>query len=300
MLGGYWQRVLDSDMAVPSERPLNELTAELVTMLGSCDAVERNEISYSVLANWVSTGVYDDLLVTLGDSLAVGMHVGLGEPEGDAVFRRSYSALLLGDCIARDNQASVVPVDAVLTWADRALSWFVRERDHRGWVEGKGWAHAIAHGADLIGVLAQSRHLSAEHLGILLDVIAERLLLPTPRIWIDGEDDRLAAAVLTILQRNRVPQEHLDAWVTTLGAALTRPYPHDTGIGPSPEARNTSAFVRALYAHLAIGVHPSNTTLSFTEPPACRADLMLDLLQIIPHITPWLYAPPPASTDSSA
>ncbi|MBA2445243.1 MAG: DUF2785 domain-containing protein, partial [Nocardioidaceae bacterium] len=284
MLGGYWQRVIDSDMAVPSERPLNELTAELVAMLGSSNAVDREQTSYSVLASWVSSGVYDDLLITLGDSIAAGLQMGLGEPEGDAVFRRSYSALLLGDCIARDNQASVLPVDVVLTWADRALSWFVREGDHRGWVEGKGWAHALAHGADLIGVLAQSRHLLAEHLGILLDVIAERLQSPTPRIWIDGEEDRLAAAVLTILQRNQVQQDYLDAWVETLGVALTRPHHREMGIEPSPEARNTSAFVRALYAHLAIGVHPINTTLSFTEPPACRADLLLDLLQIIPQI----------------
>jgi hypothetical protein len=73
MVTGFWQQVLDSDMAVPDERPLNELTAELVGMLGSTNPVERDEIAFPVLANWVTDGVYDDLLVTFGDALATGL-----------------------------------------------------------------------------------------------------------------------------------------------------------------------------------------------------------------------------------
>ncbi len=288
MLGGYWQTVLDSDMAVPAERPLNELTAELVYMLGSSDPVERDEIAYLVLATWLSTGVYDDLLVTFGNSMAAGLQAGLGDRDRDTVFRRSFSCLTLAECIARDTRASILPVDVVIGWADRSLSWFVRERDDRGWVAGKGWARTVAHGADLIAVLGQSRHLAAEHLGILLDVIAERLLSPTPRVWTDGEDDRLAAATLTILQRDLVGQQHLDGWVATLRSGLS---PLGTATSPRPpaQARNTSAFVRALYAHLAIGISPTNTALSFAEPPACRADMLLDLVRIIPDMTPWLY-----------
>ena len=56
MVAGFWQQVLDSDMAVPDERPLNELTAELVGMLGSTNPVERDEIAYPVLATWVGRG----------------------------------------------------------------------------------------------------------------------------------------------------------------------------------------------------------------------------------------------------
>lgn len=290
MLGGYWQQVLDSDMAVPSERPLNELTAELVSMLGSSNAVERDHTAYPVLASWVSAGVFDDLLITLGNSMAAGLQVGLGGREDDTVFRRSFSALMLSECIARDNAASVLPIDVVLNWADRSLSWFVREQDQRGWVDVKGWAHTVAHGADLIAQLAESRHLATEQLAILLDVVAERLLKPTSRVWIDGEEDRLAAAALTILQRNLVEQEQLDGWVESLGSALSQPPDHeDVSSWPSPELRNTSAFVRALQTHLTIGIFPIATTLSFAEAPRCRADLLLGLVHIIPKMTPWLY-----------
>jgi hypothetical protein len=290
MLVGFWQQVLESDMKVPAGRPLNELTAELVTMLGSSNPVERDEIAYPVLATWIGDGVYDDLLISFGDSLCDGLNLGLGGHDDDTIFRRSFSALVLAECVRRDNVAHVVPVDAVLNWADRSLSWYVREQDLRGWVDGRGWAHAVAHGADLLASLAQSRHLGSLHLGVLLDVVCERMVFASSRTLTDGEADRLAAATLMILQRNLVPQDQLDTWVEALGQGLIRPRGYSMDAWPSPSARNTSDFIRALYVHLAIGVHPAGATISFAEPPESRADLLLALLAVIPRLTPELYS----------
>jgi hypothetical protein len=287
---GFWQHVLESDMAVPRNRPLNELTAELVAMLGSSTAVERDQTAFPVLSAWIAEGVYDDLLISLGDSLAQGLSYGLGRHDDDTVFRRSYSARALAECVKRDNAAHVLPVDAVLNWADRSLSWYVREQDLRGRVDGKGWVGAVAHGADLMGALAQSRHLGAPHLGVLLDVIGERMELSSARILTDGEDDRSAAATLMILQRNLVASEQIESWVSDLGKALVRPRGYSLSSWPSHAARNTSAYLRALYIHLAIGVRPVGASISFAEPPECRADLLLSLLAILPRLTPWLYA----------
>lgn len=289
MLGGFWQQVLESDLAVPRERPLNELTAELVSMLGSTDPVERDDIAYRVLATWVGEGVYDDLLATLGDSIAQGLLSGLGSSDDDTVFRRSFCALILTSCVDRDNHAHLLPVDVVMNWADRSLGWFIREQDLRGRVASKGWAHTVAHGADLIATLGQSRHLSAAHLGVLLDVIAERLLSSEGTRFVDGEDDRLAAATLVILQRNLIEQDQLDDWLETLRAGLRPRDRGDYDVWPSTCARNTSDFLRALYVHLAVSVHPAGSVLDFSEPPRCRADLLLSLLRVMPKLTPWLY-----------
>jgi hypothetical protein len=187
--------------------------------------------------------------------------------------------------------ANVLPADAIVNWADRALGWYVREADLRGWVEGKGWAMTVGYGADLIGALAQSRHLGRDHLSILLDVVAERVLASSARILTDGEDDRCAAAALIILQRNLLGSDELDVWVERLGRGMVRPRAYNPQAWPSPSARNTSAFVRALYLHLAIGIRPRDATLSFDEPPECRADLLLSLLAVVPRLTPWLHVP---------
>ena len=79
MSTAYWNQVRSAEMTVPTDRSLPDLTAELTTMLGSTDPVERDEIAYPILATWISEGVYDDLLAGLGDGMAAGLVRGLGE-----------------------------------------------------------------------------------------------------------------------------------------------------------------------------------------------------------------------------
>jgi hypothetical protein len=281
--GGFWESVIAADMAVPADRPLPDLTAELVTMLGSNDADERDTIAYSVLATWISEGVYDDLLISLGDSICQGLTVGLGEVDTDSVYRRSFSALILAECISRDNAAHLLPIDPVLTWADQALTWFVRERDLRGFVTGAGWAHTVAHGSDLLGELARSRHFTAMELTVLLDVIGDRLLAPTEHRLVHGEDDRLAYATMAILHRNLLDLRLVEAWVRRLSAGLARPTESTaTGEWPTPTVFNVRSFLRALYLQLANGVrgHSKHDAALFAQQPSIRADLLLLLLEV--------------------
>ena len=48
-------------------------------MLGSTDPDLRDGVAYPVLATWIERGVYDDLLAGLGDGMAAGMTIGLGQ-----------------------------------------------------------------------------------------------------------------------------------------------------------------------------------------------------------------------------
>ena len=79
---------------------------------------------------------------------------------------------------ARDNAAGLLPATKILEWGDRVSTWYLRERDLRGFVPGKGWAHAVAHGADAIAALADSPHLGTNELTVLLDVLGDRLTVP--------------------------------------------------------------------------------------------------------------------------
>ncbi len=294
----YWQTVMSSGMAVPEDRTLSEATVELVQLLGSPNPRVREDVAYPLLSTWIGQGVYDDLLGGLGDGLLPGLRTGLGHDGDPSVLRRSYSALVLAEVLGRDESEHLLPRTTVLTWGDQVAGWFVRENDHRGWLGDQGWAHAIAHGADLVAALARSRHLGTLELTVLLDVVGDRLLAPTPYAWRHGEDDRLAFAVMTMLHRDVLDAPLLEAWLNRLGAGLVHPPTrgHQDREWPSPAARNTSAFLRALYLQLALGVQGRSDLRSdahlFARPPRHRADLLLAVLEQLRAENPWLYREP--------
>jgi hypothetical protein len=268
---GYWDQVQAADFEVPADRPLDDLTAELTTMLGSTDPEVRDGTAFPALATWIERGVYDDLLAGLGDGMVAGLSVGLGESGTDTVFRRSFSALIVGVCLERDNDQHLLPVDKILDWGDRVAVWFLTERDTRGFVPDKGWAHAVAHGADALGALGDSPHLGAAEHQALLDVLAERLLQqPVDQPLAAGEPDRMAAATMQILRRDTLRADVLEPWVHRLGAAgnpFSGPVDHD----PYAPTAAPQAFLRALFLQLSLA--PS--------PPAIRSDLLLVVIDAL-------------------
>jgi hypothetical protein len=268
---GYWDQVQAADFEVPTDRPLDDLTAELTTMLGSTRPEVRDGTAFPALATWIDRGVYDDLLIGLGDGMVAGLSVGLGESGTDTVFRRSFSALIVAACLERDNEQHLLPVGKILDWGDRVAVWFLTEKDTRGYVPDKGWAHAVAHGADAIGALGESPHLGAAEHEALLDILAERLVQqPADQPLASGEPDRMALAAMQVLRRDTLATDLLEPWVHRIGAAanpFVGPVDHD----PYAPTAAAQAFLRALFVQLSLA----------PEPPAARSDLLLVVIEAL-------------------
>ncbi len=273
----FWQQVVRDGLQVPTERPLAEMTAELTSMLGALEPELRDGIAYPTLATWIGRGVYDDLLSGLGDGMVVGLGVGVGEKGTDSVFRRAFSVLVLACCLTRNNEVDRLPAAKIMEWGDRLAGWYVREQDLRGYVPQRGWAHGIAHGADAIAALSASPHLGRAELTVMLDVIADRVLLPTEAVFTNGELDRIAAATMTILRRDLVPLAVLEPWVARLAAVAGRP-PHGD-VDPFLTTGNPETFLRALY--LALSLAP--------RQPSGRADLLLILVDALRRTNPFYF-----------
>lgn len=285
MSTGYWNQVQRTGFEVPTDRALSDLTVELTTMLGSTRPEVRAGTAYPALATWIGRGVYDDLLLGLGDGMVAGLQVGMGEQGTDTVFRRSFSALILAECLHRNNVHHLLTGGKVMEWGDRVAGWFLDERDTRGYIPGKGWAHAIAHGADAIGVLGESPHLDAPELGVLLDVLAERLLMSAGQTLASGEHDRLAGAAMRIMRRNVVGLDALEQWVARI-AQSARAF-GDADQDPYPAAADPQAFLRALFLQLSLA----------SEPPHVRPDLLLVLIEALRATNPDYLVARPVSTD---
>ena len=157
----------------------------------------------------------------------------------------------------------------------------LREQDLRGFVPGKGWAHAVAHGADALGTLAQSPHVGANELTVILDVIGDRLLLPVDQLFGNGEPDRLAAATMQVLRRNLLPLRLVEPWIARVVAGASRRASYDDR-DPHLAGGNAEAYLRALHLQLALG----------PRPPEVRSDLLLVMVDALRTTNPEYLATP--------
>ncbi len=295
----FWGDVLNADCVVPLGRGLREMTVELVTMLGSPDRHGREDLAAPILSTWVRGGVYDDLLAAFGDGLGDGLLYRLGEDGTDSVFRRSWSALLLAAAVRRDNEATLLLPDTVLRWGDRGIGWFVDERDLRGWVDGKGWAQAVAHGAELLAALSMSRHLDAGMRGVLLDAIAERLLTPTEQPLEPLHTDRLAYATMALLHGGGFDRDSLMAWLGRFERVLAQRRPSRDR--PSARIGNTVNYLRALHLQLLLGVRglaARDDEAHFDGDVPLRRPLLASLEDLLGQLQDY-YRPRTAKTSQS-
>jgi hypothetical protein len=79
----------------------------------------------------------------------------------------------------------------------------------------KGWAHATAHVADLLKFLARSPHLSAEDQKRIVNGVSQRCRT-AHLVFTWGEDARMAAALLSIVDRKDFTASPFETWFQAL------------------------------------------------------------------------------------
>jgi hypothetical protein len=247
-LKARWQKLAADESFMPDDKSVRELSLELASFAASPDPVLRDEIGYEVSAKWIGSGRLgpSDLTELLHLHLS-HLHTGLGEGEGDGVFLRSFSALNLSLLVARDDRQPFIG-QADFSALVRAVVQNLREeRDRRGWVEGKGWAHPIAHAADLTKFLARHPLLAPDEAELLFSGLEAGL--EGPNAW--GENDRLAAAAQSLFARDEFDTANLDArlgeWIQD-ASAVWQAEPFDPQLFRRTE--NRKQFLRALHARL--------------------------------------------------
>jgi hypothetical protein len=152
------------------------------------------------------------------DILLTNLDKGIGETASDTVFLRAFSVLLLAEIVHNDNRKSLLEEDQVKRILEKGLWYLQSERDPRGHVPVKGWAHTLAHTADLLLVLGRNRNTEEADLLNILTAVSYKMVHSTHHVYIHGEDDRLASAVIEILRRNLIPLEKVEVWARSLTA----------------------------------------------------------------------------------
>lgn len=275
----FWRDLPGNDFAVPAGSSVAELTPTLLKMLGSADAELRDEVAYYTVAAWIERGHYvPEQLREIANQLAANFAVGIGDAGTPSVLLRSFSALLLTEVISRDSEMPFLEPAQVHQLLDRSLIYLAAEQDTRGYVDGLGWAHAGAHAADLLAAFARHPHAGLDQLLRIVEGIGAKVKAPSDFIFIDDEDERLAAAVLDVLDRRLLPIVAVGAWAEGIAKPQHRDWTTAFLDRRENVARqNARNFLRTLYLRL---------TLT-DEPPTGAAEIasrLVSALRSIPAV----------------
>ncbi|MEO8972664.1 MAG: DUF2785 domain-containing protein [Ktedonobacteraceae bacterium] len=273
----FWQSIVDNEYALPPQQSVAELAPELLANLGSTDP-ERREQSATMLEKWVNREYYTSgELSRMTAQLSDNLTVGLGEHGTDTVLLRSFSALTLAEIVYYDYEHPFLSESQLRQLLEDGLAYFLAERDLRGHESGLGWIHAVAHGSDLLAVLALHDVLQKADLECIMEAIATKVAPSVPHAYLYNEDQRLVRAVLWTLQRNLLTMEFLGTWLDQIAHYEGKPIGVESFLALLDGNKaaivntthisilhNTKQFLRSLYFHL----------VNAEQPPVVLAELL--------------------------
>lgn len=213
----FWKTIAEHDFAVPPGESAALLALEISDLAAETDPILRDKCGYEILAAWVYRDnlLRGEELEALRQKLVPGMIFKIGESDSDSIFRRSFSALYMSILAAEDLRKPFLSDTAFKDTLNTALRCYASERDLRGYVPEKGWAHATAHVADLLKFLGRNRQLSVDDQKRIVAGVSQRCRTASSVFgW--GEDSRIAAALLSVVSRKDFEDSAFDEWFETL------------------------------------------------------------------------------------
>jgi uncharacterized protein DUF2785 len=249
----FWISISEGNFQIPNGQTLENLTEILFSFLGSTDPELRDDIAYVVYANWLKREMYSrETVGTHVDRLLSNLDQGIGETETDTVFLRAFSILFLAEIVHNDNKKPLLDKKTIKSLLEKGLWYLEAENDPRGHIPVKGWAHALAHTADLMLVLARHRSIGEAELWSMLAAISRKIVHSNHYVYIHGEDERLASAVIEILRRDLISLNQLDAWTKS----FTRPDGKDwKGVYIDEERNRAFQNTRNLWRSIYLALH---------------------------------------------
>ncbi len=215
----------------------------LLANLGSPDGELRDELSYMVLASGIidkgklTPDQIENLLNMVLDNNHLFYHI--GEVNTDSVFMRSFSNLVVAAILYTDAREATFSEPVIQRTKIALLRYAEEEKDWRGYVEGKGWAHAMAHLADALDECAQAQAMTQQDRQDILQVVRRLAQLPEPLYH--EEDMRLATTAQHIIVGRQVDDIFLESW---LDACFVQ---RGSDVTAWMSATNVKNFLRSLY-----------------------------------------------------
>lgn len=189
------------------------LIEDMLTNIGSSDEALRDQAIYSLFMELlVSNQLSKDTMEQLTRQLATDDYLfyGIGTHMDDSVFTRSYAALWLAGLLRIDMMQPYLSDEAKEQLYNQATQFLQRERDVRGYVDGRGWANAIAHTADLLALMIRHDYFEVKYGVPILQGIQS--VFWKGQVLVDDEEERLVEIASALIEVD-FPEEVMVEWV---------------------------------------------------------------------------------------
>lgn len=224
------------------------LALEMMSNIGSLNPKLRDELIYGTLSYWISKNRFTS--VQLKDLLNISLDSShlfykLGEDDEDSVFKRTFSVLIVALIIYEHRKDNFLSKEMLCEVKVKLVEYMLEERDVRGYVEVKGWAHSAAHTADALDELVQCNCFNKNDLIDILNSIKAKICIGY-YVYIDEESERMVTAVESLFNRKILSNSEIIAWLQ--GFIIENP--KGSYINNYHLKVNIKGFLRSLYFRL--------------------------------------------------
>ncbi len=191
----------------------DELLVAMLTNIGTLDANLRDRLIYSSFANWLGNNIISDnqakwltAQVIQNNLLFKCIH----EPQNDAIYTRTFTALLLTSLVDRDARTPFMSERVRAQVFEDATRYLQLENDLRGNTV-HGWAHAFGHGGDLLFYVCYHPKFPKRLVSNVLLSLYHGIMLPDG--FTAGEGSRLDNCLIALQSQDRMSESQLLHWL---------------------------------------------------------------------------------------
>ncbi len=209
------KRIRESKFEIEDEIDKSKLAETLIKNIGNHDSFVRDRLICPTL----STLFYYDHLtkeeivrftkILIGDK---GMKYDMPNYYELSVLTRSFSLLAIVIILYRQRNDKILSDELFKEVYNEFLDYFRNETDFRGYIEDIGWAHSVAHSADVFKQLFKCEELGEKEFVEMFDVIRDRFMINT-YVFMSDEDERMVSAIHEGLKRNVLKEEYILDWI---------------------------------------------------------------------------------------
>lgn len=238
----FLRGIVNKNFCIPDSINPSELCQELMSNLRSTDGELRDDLSYAILSRLLKEASFtaEDWSNMLATSISEEyLFWGIGQYDTDTVFARTFAVLIVAAIVEFDVVRKFLSPEQVHQTTRSVLDYIKRERDYRGYVDAKGWAHSVAHISYALDSCAHHSFTTQDERMEILDGIFTLATLPVALTYMEA--DHLSRVVFRMIKDEQVSPEQLSTWIKRFDLELDR-----TG-KTVLENVNASDFLKSLY-----------------------------------------------------